>query len=390
LGAYVDTVYRRADDSRGGRVSTDRAVLLFLCEVGNDFDAFVLFGRTVRSDEPADYVLPATVDLVELPHYANLRRFFEVLRGLGGTGVGFWRGLERVDTVWAFGPHPLALLFVVLALARGKRVVLGVRQDSVRLYEVRLPSGRWAPARAAVRALDGAYRLLARRLPATVQGSDLARLYGGEGENLLVIIDSVVRAQDVVDRVPERDWEGTIELLTVGRFETEKNPLLLVRALAQLDGKDPGRYRLVWVGRGPLEDDVRRLAAELGIEDRIDFRGYVPFGPGLLDLYRQAHAFVHVSLSEGVPKVLIEALASGTPIVATDVGGVGSALEGGRAGLLVPPEDVEALVSAVDRIANDGPLRDRLASRGLELARDLTLEAEAARVASFIGEAAAR
>jgi glycosyltransferase involved in cell wall biosynthesis len=154
--------------------------------------------------------------------------------------------------------------------------------------------------------------------------------------------------------------------------------------MAELERRRPGRYRLVWAGVGPLADAVRRRAAELEVEDRIDLRGYVPFRPELLELYRQAHVFVHVSLTEGVPQVLAEALASGTPVVATDVGGVRAALDGGLAGQLVPPSDVEAVVDAVIRITDDPALRSKLVSRGLALAHERTLEAEAARVAAFL------
>ena len=91
-----------------------------------------------------------------------------------------------------------------------------------------------------------------------------------------------------------------------------------------------------------------------------------------------------VSLTEGVPHVLHEALASGTPVVATAVGGVSAALEDGDAGLLVPPDDGDALVAAIYRVADDEELRAGLASRGLELAGERTLEKEAARVAAFL------
>jgi glycosyltransferase involved in cell wall biosynthesis len=195
---------------------------------------------------------------------------------------------------------------------------------------------------------------------------------------------SLVRDADIVDRPPERDWSAAIDLLTVGRIDQEKNPLLLVDALAALEEKHPGRYRLVWAGTGPLAAAVRRRAAELGVQDRLELLGFVPFGPDLLDRYRAAHVFVHVSLTEGLPAVLIEALASGTPIVATAVGGVPAALEHGAAGLLVPPRDVGALVRALVRLGEDAELRDRLAARGLTLARRLTLDSQAELIASFI------
>jgi glycosyltransferase involved in cell wall biosynthesis len=384
LGIYLDDVYWVFEEQGRSRISTDRSFLLFLCEVGERFDRLTLFGRTVHTDAPSDYVLPRNVELVELPHYANLRRIFAVLGAAGGSLTRFWRGLDRVDTLWIFGPHPFALAFVALGAMRRKRILLGVRQDSVKVYQARLPGLRWAPAIFVVRLLDGMYRLLARRLPTTVQGAELAGSYRGSRSNVLTTTESVVRADDLASAPPQRDWSGELELLTVGRLEPEKNPLLLVEALARLERQRAGRYRLTWVGRGPLDDVVRERAAELGVLDRIEFHGYVPYDGGLLDLYKRAHAFVHVSFSEGMPKVLIEALACATPIVATDVGGVRMAMAGGSVALLVPPDDLDALVEAVLRVSDEPELRETLVTRGLEHVADLTLEAEADRVAGFM------
>ena len=384
LGVYVDAVYRLADGGARQRISTDRSFLLFVTEVGASFEALVVFGRTVRDPEASEYVLPDGVELITLPHYSNLRQIKEVLAGLGGTAIGFWRGLSRVDVVWAFGPHPLALLLVCLALARRKQVVLGVRQNSVDLYSTRIRGWKRVPAVALVRLLDGMYRTLARRLPVTVQGAELGDRYGGDRPKLLTMSESIVRRRDLVAGPPQRPWPEQLELLTVGRLEPEKNPLLLLEALARLHADEPNRYRLTWVGRGPLEQTVRLRASELAIEHLIEFHGYVAFDQGLLDLYRRADIFVHVSLTEGMPKVLIEALASGTPIVATDVGGVRAAMRDGSVALLVPPDDLEALVHAVRAVADDPGLRETLVTSGLELAQELTIEAQASRVVRFI------
>jgi len=388
IGVYQDGPFRLLETADGRRIApdpVDAPFLRFVSEVGDRFGSLVLFARIVGSTgaDPR-LLLPPTVRVVELPDYGNLRRLLAVGRASLRTSAAFWRGLAEVDLVWAFGPHPFELLLVVLAVLRRKRVVLGVRQDTPAYFRSRLPSGRWKPLLAGVRVLDAFNRLLARRLAATVVGEPAAARYASKRGRVLAMAPTLVRAEHLVSESPERDWSGTIDLFSVGRIDAEKNPLLAVEAIALLERARPGRYRLRWAGVGPLEDAVRQRAAELGVAERIELLGYIPFGPGLLDLYRSAHALLHVSLTEGVPQVLVEALASGTPVVATDVGGVRAALEGGEAGLLAPPSDADALATAVLRLSDDAELRNRLVARGLELARERTLEAEAARVADFL------
>ena len=390
LGVYVDDVYRVVSGPGTTRISTDRAFLLFACEVGRHFDSLVLFGRTASGPPEADYALPDWVRLARLPHYDALSRIGQVARALRGTARGMWAALPDVDVVWVFGPHPFALLLVVLARLRRKQVVLGVRHDAVAYHRSRLPSRRWRPALLAIRLLEAAFRLLARRLPTTVVGVELARRYAHGGQAPAIMTVSLVSAASVASSPPSHDWSGPIRLLTVGRLEPEKNPLLLVDALARLARGLPNRVELTWVGRGPLAGEVKAYAHTLGVADRVRLEGYVPHGPELFRRYREAHAFVHVSLTEGLPQVLLEALASGTPIVATDVGGVRSALGDGTAGLLVPPGDASAIVDAVSRLVTDEDLREGMVRRGLELVRHATLEREAARVAALISEWAGR
>ena len=388
LGIYQDGPFQLVETENGRRLApdpVDAPFLRFVAEVATRFDSLAVFARVVGSDgADPKLLLPAGTEVVRLPDYGSLRRIGGVLRSGFGTAIAFWRGVKHVDVVWAFGPHPFQLLLVVVASLRGKHVVVGVRQDTPAYFRARLPSSRWKPVLVGIDAMDALHRLIASRVPATVVGEANARRY--RRGRVLAIAPSLVPAEAVVPEPPERDWGSEVVLLTAGRIDAEKNPLLLVEALAELERRRPGVYRLRWAGIGPLEDDVRRRAAELGVDGRLELLGYLPF-PELLPLYREAHAFVHVSFTEGVPQVLTEALASGAPVVATDVGGVSSGLDGGTAGLLVPPADLDALVDAILRMADDAELRRRLAERGLELARERTIEAEAARVANFLSSA---
>jgi len=388
LGIYIDTVHRVFETPEGARIATDPAdfafVGIFLPTVGARFGSLLLFGRT-HPGELGDYVpLPADVELAELPHYGDLRQLPSVARALLGTASRFWKGLDRIDTVWIFGPHPFGLMLVMMAAARRKQVVLGIRQDTMSYFRSRLPSGRWKPLLLGAHALDISFRLLSRRVKTIVTGPAIARRYGSHRPQVFVMWESVVRSEEVAAGPHDQGWEGPIELITVGRLDPEKNPLLLVEALGALEQQEPGRYSLTWIGGGPMEQAIRERAADLGVAERIDLVGFVPFGPELLDLYRRAHVFVHVSMTEGVPKVLVEALGCATPIVATDVGGVRDLLDDGRAGLLIPPADLDALVSAITRLSSDAELRERLVERGLELAQELTLETQSRRVADFI------
>src|SRR5215210_464688 len=181
LGIYVDGPHQVVETEEGLRVAPDPAdfpFLSFACTVGERFGGTVLFGRASPGGfTESTLLLPREVEIAPLPPYESLRRLGEVARATTGTVRGFWRGLRRVDAVWVFGPHPFAFILVALAVAQRKRVVLGIRQDSVAYFRGRLPSPKWKPVLAAVQAMDVGFRGLARIFPATVVGEELARRY---------------------------------------------------------------------------------------------------------------------------------------------------------------------------------------------------------------------
>jgi glycosyltransferase involved in cell wall biosynthesis len=176
---------------------------------------------------------------------------------------------------------------------------------------------------------------------------------------------------------------GDLTVLSVGRLDQEKNPLMLADVLARL-AADDDRWRLVVCGEGDLAAALAARLEQLGVATRAELRGYVPMGEALLGLYRTSDVMLHVSWTEGFPQVLVEAFATGLPVVATAVGGVAAGV--GAAALLIPPGDPDAAAAALRRIATDSELRSRLVAAGIERARALTLEAQTARLASFLVE----
>jgi glycosyltransferase involved in cell wall biosynthesis len=376
VAAYSDFAYRRDGDA----LFAEEAFSLFIARLADFVDRLVLVGRLDPAPGPWHHRLRDDVQLVPLPYYSSLAGA-PALAGWPRSLRRFWRLLGTVDTVWLLGPHPLALAFALLALARRKRVVLGVRQDMPEYTRRRHP-GRRALWLAAL-ALEGAWVALAWLCPVVVVGPELARRYR-RSRRLLAIFVSLIEVRDVIalDQALARPYDGELTLLSVGRLDPEKNPLLLADVLARLRELD-ARWRLVVCGEGSLRGDLETRLERLELHDHVELRGYVPLEAGLRNLYRQSHALLHVSWTEGVPQVLLEAFAAGLPVVATGVGGVPELA--GDSARLVPPGDPEAAAAELERIVNDAAERRRLIESGLTRASAHTADRACALVADLLG-----
>ncbi|HZO62008.1 MAG TPA: glycosyltransferase family 4 protein [Gaiellaceae bacterium] len=143
-------------------------------------------------------------------------------------------------------------------------------------------------------------------------------------------------------------------LVFAGRLSVQKSLDVALRAVARCDG-----VALVVAGDGPEGPVLEALAAELGIGDRVRFLGARPRS-AVLELLAAADAELLSSGWENFPHALVEGLAAGTPVIATDVGGVGEIVDDGVNGLLVPPGDVDALAAAIGRFFADGALQESL------------------------------
>jgi glycosyltransferase involved in cell wall biosynthesis len=376
LAVYLDYVHSRD----GSAVYAPRAFSRFVTGIGRRFERLVIAGRLDPRLGASHYRLPDEVEFLELPYYASAARGRELAWALVRSLRAWNAALRQVDVVWVLGPQGLAIPLAILALARRKRVVLGVRQDLCAYARSRHPGRRQVQLAAGL--LDAMFRLLGRIAPVVVVGPALARRYRASRAVLELTVSMISERELTSFAGIERRWDGdTLRVLSVGRLEQEKNPLLLADILDRLLREDP-RWRLVVCGEGPLEQALRDRLAALGVAHAAELRGYVPLDGGLFDQYRDAHAFLHVSWTEGLPQVLFEAYAARLPVVATAVGSVPAFA--GRAALLAPPGDAVSPAAHLARLAADGPLRTSMIRAGLELVRSHTLEHEQARASAFI------
>jgi glycosyltransferase involved in cell wall biosynthesis len=252
-----------------------------------------------------------------------------------------------------------------------------VRQDWPTYVRSRHPDSK--PLQAVAWLMEGAWRALGRLYPVVVVGPQLAHNYR-RAVAVLPVTVAMVDEDQIAPPGPGGPLSGDLVALSVGRLETEKNPLLLADILAGLRAADP-RWKLVVAGEGPMRAELEERLALLGVAEHADLRGYVPVDAGLHDLYRESDFFLHVSWTEGLPQVIFEAFAARLPVVATAVGGVPDAV--GDAALLVPAGDAEAPVRELTRLAADDALRERLVESGVARVRRHTTAAEVRRVAEF-------
>ncbi|HEX7878782.1 MAG TPA: glycosyltransferase family 4 protein [Candidatus Eisenbacteria bacterium] len=264
-------------------------------------------------------------------------------------GVSDWRGrIEALRPQVVYANNALPLNFAVLTAASelGLGVVCALRGLQ--------------PLRAPHRAFKG-------KLHAGVAISELVRrhyLAAGFEESRIVRVYNGVDLQDYPWQAPSPQVAKTGgRILFLGRLTGWKGAEVLLKAVAHLV---PRRPKLVTVvaGDGPARGDWERMAADLGIARRIRFVG---FQPDVMTLLRDSDLLVHASTApEPFGRVLVEGMAAGVPVVASDHGAAPEIIESGTSGWLARPGNVEALAAAIDEGLSAGARRVTVARAARE------------------------
>ena len=182
----------------------------------------------------------------------------------------------------------------------------------------------------------------------------------------LELFDTIMCDDEYVSSFPH-DFESS-PYITVGYFATmiqRKGHKYLIKAISEVAKEFPN-IRLVITGNGPLRNELETLSKRLGIKDKVLFTGEIEYR-SLYQLLRRVAIFAFPSLAELFPFAILEAMAAGKPIVATDVGGVSEAVMDGVNGYLVPPRDPTSLTKAILRLMNDPEKAREMGLKGRRL-----------------------
>jgi glycosyltransferase involved in cell wall biosynthesis len=183
---------------------------------------------------------------------------------------------------------------------------------------------------------------------AVSQGAKEALEMFGASRCRIAVVPNMLGEAVPEPRLPGADGKATPDFLYLGRLSVEKGIDILIRALARLPKSF--RFKLTIVGDGPERGRLEQMVRKEGLEERVFFLG---FQLNINDCLASADVLVMPSRREGLPMALIEAAASGKPVVASRVGGIPDIVEDGINGLLVEPESVEGLCKAIEQIGNN-------------------------------------
>lgn len=304
---------------------------------------------------PAGYLSALTFALrhsIQTPAYA--RELLGALLAAGDFAVGIPRGtrLAHVHAQFCSVPATIGLL---LAEILGVSFSMSGHARDVFTHESILLGHKLVEAEFTTVCTRHARDRLLRQYPLAT------------GERLHLIYHGIDPSRFVPSRSPR---PLPREILSVGRLVPKKGFDILLRAAAIVRSRG-AEFVLRIVGDGPERDDLERLAVGLGLREVAVFHGRLT-QEELLPLYERAHAFALASIvtedgdRDGLPNVLLEALAMGVPTVATTTGGIPELIVHEETGLLAQPGDPESLALQLERILYDEELRDRVVRAGRE------------------------
>jgi len=268
--------------------------------------------------------------------------------------------------------------YVLPPLCRGKRVLTIHDLSFLRYPEGADPRLRWYLTQAVPRSIGQADLVLA---DSQNTKSDLIELLGVEAGKVEVLYPGVEERfhplrEESLAPVKARYNLDFPFILTVGTLEPRKNHVGLLQAYSLLKGRYPHRL-VIAGGKGWLYEGIFQEVERLSLEEKVLFLGYVP-EEDLPALYNLADLFVFPSLYEGFGLPPLEAMACGTPVVTSNSSSLLEVV--GDGALLIPPQEVEALAAAMERVLSDPSLREELRRKGLERAKQFTWSEAAKRL----------
>lgn len=271
--------------------------------------------------------------------------------------------VKDMDSLLIMTPSPISIELIKLAILNNKNIVLLVRQDTRSVIPQRFSGVKKIMSTIMANYLESSVENLTKRhqLKVLALGPVLAERYGKFTRRTKPFASSRYRKKDVIkpEQINDIDLNSKLRLLFVGRLEINKGIKELLLAIHRLNHID---YELTIIGDGSYRKDAEVLVSQLDLSEKVVFKGYKPYSEELLDIYRSHDIFILPSYSEGLPQVVLEAMASGCLVFSTPVGSVPKIINHKVNGFLFKPHSVDSLVEVFNEL-NEVSLKEiRLAA----------------------------
>jgi len=289
------------------------------------------------------------------------------------------------DVVGAVVPNILGMAFLRYAKSFSKPCFAYIRGNHMRTvkYEYR-GIKKWIACFISLILDHISGRLVASTLTLVV-GEELYMKFKKKGDSVFKIVVSLISINDIKKKIVLCSTrKQKINLLHVGRLSPERGISYLIEGVILFKERYDGDVALTIVGSGAEESVLKKKVRENGLDGNINFTGYIPYGKDIVGVYQNSDIFILPSLSEGVPKTMLESMANGVPVIATSVGGIPEIIKDGVNGLLIPPADPSAIANAIYRLINNCELRIRIAKNGLETMKEYSLESQRDRIVEIL------
>jgi len=300
---------------------------------------------------PSGYLLALRLAVGRIVGYPRQAR--EILASLVRAGFFAVRMSRRIRHIHAHRAGATATVAWLIAVITGRSYSFTVRVGDVFGDEVTALSLKIAEAEFVTADTEYTQQRLVSRHRLVTEGK------------LHVVYDGIdPREFEPLDRPPGRPPL----IMSVGDLVEKKGFPYLLQAASMVQSRD-AEFRLVIVGEGPMREDLARIAAGLQLRERVEFVGELP-PQQVRRLYQEADVFVLASVvagdgdRDGLPTVLLEALAMGIPTVASDISAIPELIEHQKTGLLARPGDVRDLAEKLEIALYDEQLRGRVALLG--------------------------
>jgi glycosyltransferase involved in cell wall biosynthesis len=345
------------------------------------FDEIVLAVPVFTEPQAAgSRVTASNVRLAPMPYFAGPRQFYPLLPWVLAR---LRRWVKECDVIHLRVPSPAAIFAFALARRLHKSTFLLVVGD----YQALLPHltyRGWKRAlfRAYVSLEEWALEVMTTRALTFANGAALRQKHERQGAHVHETKTTTLSVADIASRL-DTCTGGTVRLLTVSRIDPRKGLRVLPAVVA----------RLTQAGRDVTIDIIGPPIGDIGVQEqraivddaehrevgaRVRLVGAVPLDQ-LLARYRDYDLFVLPTMpGEGIPRVLMEAMAAGLPVVTTNVSGIASLVQDGVNGVLVAENRAEHIADVIHELLDDGPRRRQLIAGGYGTVRAHTLERQAA------------